>query len=99
MARRTVDWNDGLAKDLQDAEFAREFILSSLEAGLNIQEVLGKVIRSYGVKEFAKKVKMPSSNVVRAINSKHNPNYDTLNKLLKPFGLKVGITPISKKAA
>lgn len=99
MARRTVDWSEGLAKDLQDPEFAKEFILSSLEDGLSIQEVLGKVIRTYGVKEFAKKVKLPSSNVIRAINPKHNPTYATLNKLLKPFKLKVGITPISNKKA
>lgn len=97
MARRTVDWNEGLAKDLRDPDFAKEFILSSLEDGLSIQEVLGKVIRAYGVKEFAKKIKVPSSNVIRAINSKHNPTYETLNKLLKPFKLKVGITPITEK--
>jgi DNA-binding phage protein len=68
MARRTVDWNEGLAKDLQDPE-------------------------------FAKKVKLPSSNIIRAINPKHNPTYETLNKLLKPFKLKVGITPITGKKA
>lgn len=99
MARRTVDWNEGLAKDLQDPEFAKEFILSSLDEGMTIQEVLGKVIRTCGVKEFAKKVKLPSSNIIRAINPKHNPTYETLNKLLKPFKLKVGITPITGKKA
>lgn len=99
MARRTIDWDKGLAKDLQDPEFAKEFILSSLEGGLSLQEVLGKVIRCYGVKEFAKKNKLPSSNIIRAINPKHNPTYETLNKLLKPFKLKLGIASISEKKA
>lgn len=99
MARRTADWNEGLAKDLKNPEFAREFILATLDSGLSIQEVLGKVIRTYGIKEFSKKIKMPSSNIIRAIDPKHNPTYETLNKLLKPFGLKVGITPITRRAA
>ena len=99
MARRTVDWNEGLAKDLKDPKFAREFILGALDEGLSIQEVLGKVIRTYGIKEFSKKIKIPSSNIVRAIDPKHNPTYETLSKLLKPFGLKVGITPITKDNA
>jgi DNA-binding phage protein len=99
MARRTVDWNEGLAQDLRDTKFAQQFILSALDDGLTIQEVLGKVIRSFGVKEFSKKIKIPSSNIIRAIDPKHNPTYETLNKMLKPFGLKVGITPIIKNQA
>jgi DNA-binding phage protein len=99
MSRRTNDWSEGLAKDLKNISFAKEFILASLEEDISIQEVLGKVIRAYGIKEFSKKVKIPSSNIVRTINPKYNPTYETLNKLLKPFGLKVGISTISKKAA
>ena len=40
MARRTKDWNEGLAKDLKDPEFAREFLLAAVEEGvifLNLQ--------------------------------------------------------------
>jgi DNA-binding phage protein len=99
MARRTSDWNEGLAKDLKDPEFAKEFILASLDEDVSIQEVLGKVIRAYGIKEFSKKVKLSSSNIIRTIDPKHNPTYETLSRLLKPFGLKIGITAIAKKAA
>lgn len=99
MARRTADWNEGLAKDLRNKEFARAFILAAIEDGLNVQEILAKVIRAYGVKEFAKKVNLPSSNLSRAINPDSNPTYETLNKLLKPFGLQVGIKPLGKSAA
>ena len=31
MARRSEDWNVGLAKDLRDAAFAREFLLASID--------------------------------------------------------------------
>jgi probable addiction module antidote protein len=97
MSRRSKDWNGGLAKDLQDPEFAREFLLAALEEGVSIQIALGKVVRAYGVKEFSKKTKIASSNLLRAINPKHNPTQDTLNRLLKPFGLMVAVMPIPEK--
>jgi hypothetical protein len=31
MARRSEDWNVGLARDLQDPKFAREFLLGAVE--------------------------------------------------------------------
>jgi len=30
MAGRTKDWNEGLAKDLQNSQFAREFLLAAV---------------------------------------------------------------------
>ncbi len=97
MARRSIDWNDGLAKDLQNMKFAQGFIQSALDEGLSIQQVLGKVIRAYGVKEFSAKAKLPSSNVLRAINPKHNPTLDTMNRLLKPFALQIAVASAVKR--
>jgi DNA-binding phage protein len=96
MARRGVDWNIGLAKDLQDEEFARGFIIAALEEDIPFQIVLGKVIRAMGVKEFSKRAKMASPNVLRAIDPRHNPTQQTLNRLLRPFGLVLTIGPITK---
>ena len=93
MARRTVDWNEGLADDLRNVKFAQRFIQAALEEDLPLQVVLGKVIRAFGVKEFAAKVRLPSSNVVRAIDPKHNPTLETLNRLLRPFSLEVTVRP------
>jgi hypothetical protein len=61
MARRSEDWNIGLANDLQDPAFAREFLLAAVEEGVPVQVALRKVIRAMGVKEFAAKVKMRGS--------------------------------------
>lgn len=94
MARRSEDWNERLAKDLQDPEFAREFLLASLEEGISIQVALGKVIRCMGVLEFSKRSKIASPNILRAINPRHNPTQETLNRLLKPFGLALTVAPI-----
>jgi DNA-binding phage protein len=87
----------GLAKDLRDAAFAREFLLASIDEGVDLQLALGKVIRAMGVKEFAAKVRMASPNVLRAINPRHNPTQDTLNRLLKPFRLRLSLAPLTGK--
>lgn len=99
MAKRSVDWNEGLSKDLKNPKFASAFIQASLDEGLSIQVVLSKVIRAFGVKEFAAKVQMPSSNLLRAVNPAHNPTIETINRILKPFSLTLTVVPAGKKRA
>ena len=53
MTKRSVDWNEGLAEDLRDPAFAREFILAAVEEGVAVQEALGKMIRAMGVADQA----------------------------------------------
>ena len=95
MARRSKDWNLGLAVDLGSKEFAREFLLASVEDGVSIQTALAKAIRAMGVKEFAAEVDMSSPNVLRAIDPRHNPTQATLNRLLKPFALRLSLARIT----
>jgi DNA-binding phage protein len=94
MARRSEDWNVGLARDLRDADFAREFLLAAVEDGVPVQIALGKVIRATGVKEFSAKVRMAGPNVLRAINPRHNPTQATLDRLLRPFKLQLTLAPM-----
>jgi DNA-binding phage protein len=99
MARRSESWEAGLAKDLRDPRFAREFLLAAIDEGVSIQVALGRVVRAMGVKEFAAKVGMAGPNLSRAIAPRHNPTQDTLNRLLKPFRLRLSLAPLepSKK--
>jgi DNA-binding phage protein len=97
MARRSRDWNEGLAEDLRDATFAREFLAAAVEDGVPLKMALAKVIRAKGVKEFAQTVGMPSPNVLRAIHPKHNPTQETLERLLKPFKLRIGLAEIKPR--
>lgn len=103
MARRSRDWNEGLARDLRNPAFAREFLIGAVEEGLPLQQALAKVIRAMGVKEFAAKIDMAGPNVLRAINSRHNPTQETLNRLLRPFRLRLSLATLgtnrSKHAA
>jgi probable addiction module antidote protein len=97
MARRSKDWNEGLAEDLQDAAFARQFLAAAVEDGVPLKTALAKVIRARGVKEFAEQVGMPGPNVLRAIHPKHNPTQETLERLLKPFGLRIGLAETKQR--
>ena len=99
MSRRSADWNKGLAQDLRRPEFAQLFIQNALEEGLSIQVVLGAVIRAYGVKEFSVKVVLPSSNILRVLRTKHNPTLESINRLVKPFGLELSMAPIARRRA
>src|SRR6266516_4510577 len=97
MARRHEGWNVGLAEHLQDPEFAREFLLGAIDEEVPLQVALGKVVRAMGVKEFAAKVGMASPNLLWILNPRHNPNQETLNRLLKPFRLKLRLALISAR--
>jgi probable addiction module antidote protein len=96
VARRSENWNVGLADDLRDQEFAQEFLLGAIDEGVPLQVALAKVVRAMGVKEFAAKVGMASPNLLRALSPRHNPTHETLNRLLKPFSLKLGLARINR---
>jgi DNA-binding phage protein len=96
MARRGKDWNLGLAKDLQNPDFARGFLLAAIEDGVPLQTALGKVVRATGVKEFAATVGMASPNLLRAIHPRHNPTQATLDRLLRPFRLRLSLAHIDE---
>ena len=91
MVPRTRDWNEGLAQDLRDPEFARDFLLAATDEGVPIQSALGKVIRAMSVKEFAEQAQMAGPNVLGAIHPRHNPTQATLNRLLKPLRLRLSL--------
>ncbi|HEX4337469.1 MAG TPA: hypothetical protein VH062_16255 [Polyangiaceae bacterium] len=96
MARRSKEYDADLAEDLEEPWFVRRQLKGAVDSGVPLQEALGELIRTMGVKEFAEKVGMPSPNVLRAIDPKHNPTQETLERLLKPFGLRLGLAETKK---
>jgi len=55
VARRSKDWNEGLAEDLQDATFARQFLAAAVDEGIPLKMALAKVIELAGSKSSPKK--------------------------------------------
>jgi hypothetical protein len=39
---------------------------------------------------------MEAPNLLRAINPRHNPTQATINRILKPLGLRLSLTPVKK---
>ncbi len=93
MPTRSRDWNEGVSQDLKDLMYAQTFLLALIEEGGDLQIALGRFIRLYGVKEYAGLVKMNEPAIQRAINPDHNPTKATLEKLLEPLGLSLGVKP------
>lgn len=93
MPTRSSDWNEEISRDLHDVQYAQVFLLELLDEGDDLQTALGRLIRLYGVKEYARLIKMEESAVQRAINPNHNPTKSTLEKLLSPLKLSLGVRP------
>ena len=93
MPTRSRDWSEDVSKELKDLDYAQAFLSSLLEEGDDLQTALGRLIRLYGVKEYAILVEMDAPAVQRAIDPKHNPTKQTLEKLLTPLKLSLGVKP------
>ena len=93
MPTRSSDWSEDVSKELRDTRYAQSFLTELLEEGDDLQTALGRLIRLYGVKEYAQLVKIDESAIQRAINPNHNPTKGTLEKLLAPLKLSLGVKP------
>lgn len=91
MARRPKDWDENMFEDLSDPIFTSDLVKGLVESGMPIRAAIRDVIDGLGVKEFAELVGMSSPNVVRAVHPKSNPTLETIERLLKPLGLRIGV--------
>jgi DNA-binding phage protein len=90
---RNSSYDEDLAKELRDLEFAQGFLVDLIEGkdGLELEEALRLTIQKMGVVEFCSRAKMSKQNVNSFLKSKRNVKPETLDALLKPFGLKTKI--------
>lgn len=87
---RSESFDEYVSKKLQNKEFAKHYILALMEGeeGVTLEEALRYTIGKMGVKEFSKVAKVAPPNVVRFLKQKVKTSPETLDKFLKPFGLK-----------
>jgi hypothetical protein len=91
---RSRDEGEEVSRDLKDLDRARIFLCGLVDEGDDLQTALGRRIRHYGVKEYSSLVKIEAPAVQRAIDPRHNPTKQTLEKLLAPFKLSLGVKPV-----
>jgi DNA-binding phage protein len=90
MVRRCHDWDEDMLEDLLDPKFSGELMMGAVKSGAPLREALADIVRGIGVKEFAASIGMSSANVLRALRPTHNPSCATLDRMLEPFGLRLG---------
>jgi DNA-binding phage protein len=90
---RHESYDKELATELQDHEFAKDFIMDLIEGdeGLAPLDALRHTIRRMGIKEFAESANIPYESVCRMLESETTPKITTLDRYFGYFGLKVKI--------
>jgi DNA-binding phage protein len=91
VAGRTESVDVLLNRELNDPDVARAFILNAAKEGLSLRSVLAEVISAMGITKFAARARMATTTVRRAIRPGAEPGLRTLDRLLAPFGLVVGV--------
>ena len=91
--RRHKTYDEQLADELKDKEFAREFFLGLIEGedGMEIEEALIHTIRRMGVKEFAKLSGIHVKSISRMINGRSKSTLEAMDEYLTVFGLRTKV--------
>lgn len=86
---------DLLFEQLQDADFAAEFLNAASEDGdpKTYLSALRKVVNARGgMASTAEKAQLSRETLYRTLSARGNPTIKTLNAVLKATGLKFGVT-------
>lgn len=90
MARRSKSYDDAIAKEMQDPDFARGMVLHAIEqSGYTVEEALQHAIQSMGIKEFSSKSSLPLQNISDFVNGKRKFGLKNITRCLAVFGLKL----------
>ena len=90
---RNSSYDEDLARELQDFEFAQGFLLTLMEGeeGLSLEKALRHTIQRMGIKEFCELAQIPMPNVMEFLSGKRKLKPETLDRYLHPFGLRTRV--------
>ena len=90
------NYKDGLLKELQDPEYASEYLAQALESGdqatflLALRDV---VEAGGGATVVAKQSKIQRESLYKVLSNRGNPRLTTLQGILKSLGLRISVKP------
>ena len=89
--KRSSSFDEDLAKTLRTRRAVQGYLLGLTEGedGLELEDALRNTIMRMGIKEFCLMTKIPMPNVMEFLKGKRHPKPETLEKYLRPFGLRV----------
>jgi probable addiction module antidote protein len=88
------DYKEGLFSDLQDANFAAEYLNSAIEDGdldVLLLAVKNVIDARGGMSEIAKSAGVNRESLYRSLTEGGNPKINTLHKILHALGLKLAV--------
>ena len=97
--RRTKSFRDSLIKALKDPVEAAEYLNAVLEEGdvTLLLEALRDVAEAQrGFAKLARLTKLNRANLYQMLSDHGNPRVQSLESVLKAFGLKIGVLPDRK---
>lgn len=98
MSRRSESYDKYIAEQMQDMDYARDTLLTSIEHfGDSVEEALKHTIQRMGIKEFSQLSNISIQNISDFINGKRKPKVETLDKYLAVFNLKSKIVVVDRK--
>ena len=88
--RRASSYNEHLSQRLHNPRYAQRFLLSIPEGpeALGLEEALRHTFEVMGIKECSALTGVPAPHLVDFIKGKRHLKPETLDTLLKPFGLR-----------
>ncbi len=91
MANRHKDFDELVASQFSDIEFAQIYIMNLINGeGMSLEDALKETIISMGLQAFAKKANVSVQHISDFINERKKLSTDSIEKYLqKVFGLKV----------
>jgi len=90
MANRNKNFNETLAKEMLDFEFAQGFLLTLLsEHDLPVQDAVIESIEAMGLSTYAEKSGLSIQYVSDFVNKRREYKVEIIDKFLRPFGLRV----------
>ena len=93
MANRNVNYDEYLAEEMKDPEFAQGYLLSCIEDhGDSVEEALKRAIEAMTPSYFAKCAGIRLDSISKLLRGERKLKLDTLDKYLEVFSLKVKIT-------
>jgi probable addiction module antidote protein len=101
MPMKTRDWSEIVDDDLRDQRFAAAYLQECLEDGVETFLVaLRDVARANGgIAGVAKTAEVRRESVYRALSRSGNPEFRTVDALVRALGLRITLAPQPDSAA
>lgn len=86
---------------LETIEDIAAYLNSALEDGdaAAVADALGVIARAKGMSELARKTGLTRASLYRSLSESGNPEFVTVNKVIRALGLKIAIEPAPDPAA